>query len=48
MRKKISYTVEETVVEEFNKICEQNSVNKSALIEKLIITYIETDKKNKK
>ena len=44
MRKKISYTVEENIIKEFNAICEKKSVNKSALIEKLIIQWTNENK----
>ena len=40
MRKKISYTVEADVVEKFNILCKEESINKSALIESLILAYI--------
>jgi len=48
MRKKISYTVEESVVEEFNKICKEKAINKSALVELLILDYMRRGTTNKK
>lgn len=40
MRKKVSYTVEESVIKKFDMVCKRNSVNKSALIENLMQVYI--------
>jgi metal-responsive CopG/Arc/MetJ family transcriptional regulator len=43
-----SFSVDNEIVKKFNEVCKIESVNKSALIEKLIVAYIETDKKDKK
>jgi len=44
MRMKISYTVDEKCVREFNELCEKKTINKSALIEKLIVQWINENK----
>ena len=47
MRKRIqvSYTINKNVVEEFDSLAKENCINKSGLVEKLILEYI---KKNEK
>jgi len=44
MRKKVSYSVEEEIVKEFDKVCEEKAVNKSALIAKFIIQWTNENK----
>ena len=39
MRRKVSYSVEDDIVKRFNEVCENNAVNKSALIAKFIDDY---------
>ncbi|MFH1917175.1 MAG: ribbon-helix-helix protein, CopG family [Nanoarchaeota archaeon] len=46
MKKTVSFTVEEDVVEKFNNFCDENSINKSNLIEKMILKYLD-EKKSK-
>ena len=48
MRKKISYTVEECVVNKFDNVCKENGINKSALIEILIGKWLIEVNKEKK
>jgi len=46
MKKKINFTVDAEVLKNFNLTCAINSTNKSALIQKYIIEWIE-EQKNK-
>lgn len=44
-KKTVSFTVEEEVVEKFNRICDENSINKSNLVEKMIRRFLEEKRK---
>ena len=44
MRKKVSYSVEDKILKDFNKVCEEKAVNKSALISKFIIQWTNENK----
>jgi len=39
-KKIVNYTVDKKVIADFNKICKEKSVNKSALIEQLIRMWV--------
>ena len=39
-KKVVNYTVDKETVKEFNKICKEKSINKSALIDALIKKWI--------
>jgi len=41
MKKKINFTVDEEVLEIFNFACSINSTNKSALIQKFMIKWVD-------
>lgn len=43
-KKLVSYTVDHTLVEQFNKYCKKNSINKSLLIENYIKKLLENNK----
>lgn len=45
MRNKISFTIEEKNIKKFNALCAEIAINKSALIEKLILQWINENKK---
>jgi metal-responsive CopG/Arc/MetJ family transcriptional regulator len=47
MRVKVSYTFEESVKDEFNSICEEKCINRSALLEKYIKKFIKESKEDK-
>jgi metal-responsive CopG/Arc/MetJ family transcriptional regulator len=36
----VSFTVDQNVAKEFNKYADENAINKSALVEKLIKEYL--------
>ena len=36
MRKKTTFTIEKTILDTFNKKCDEKTINKSKLMEKLI------------
>lgn len=40
-KKVFSVTVDKDVLDEFNKFCDENSINKSDLVEKQITKYLE-------
>ncbi|MFH1916769.1 MAG: ribbon-helix-helix domain-containing protein [Nanoarchaeota archaeon] len=44
-KKTVSFTVEEEVVEKFNRHCDENSINKSNLVEKMIKRFLEEKKR---
>ncbi len=39
-RERVNTTIKESTIEKFNKFCEDNNINKSKLIEKLIKEHI--------
>jgi hypothetical protein len=39
-RERVNTTLKESTIEKFNKFCEDNNINKSKLIEKLIKEHI--------
>ena len=43
-REKVNTTIKESTIEIFNKFCDENNINKSRLIEKLIKEHINKEK----
>ena len=43
-REKVNTTIKESTIEKFNKFCDENNINKSRLIEKLIKEHINKEK----
>lgn len=43
-REKVNSTIKKSTIDKFTKFCEENNINKSKLIEKLIKEYIEKEK----
>lgn len=39
-RERVNTTIKESTIEKFNNFCEENNINKSKLIEKLIKEHI--------
>ena len=46
-REKVNSTIRESTIEKFTKYCEDNNINKSKLIEKLIKEHIDKEKSKK-
>lgn len=42
---KVGFSIDSSTHEEFNKLCEKGSINKSKLIDKLIKEFLEKEKK---
>ncbi len=46
-REKVNTTIKESTIEKFNTFCDDNNINKSKLIEKLIKEHMEKEKSKK-
>lgn len=42
-----TYSISQKVLDDFNKLCDPDRVNKSALIEKMMVNWIAEQKKGK-